>query len=158
MWPETPAWTWWSLAVVVAVLWGVAACWSDIGELFRKSRPRTGLIPLIEGIDMAWSRMREILALPHVEGKKVFRDLTYRMFNGSDRAVRLYGTRPPFQSPTLITNAHEYQFRENCSAINMFNRDDRVVDLHVHRADVKRWVRDTLAERRKAMQQRRSQG
>ena len=55
MWPETPARTWWPLAVVVAVLWVVATCWSDIGKLFRKGRPITGLIPLIEGVDMAWS-------------------------------------------------------------------------------------------------------
>ena len=146
MWPETPAWTWWSLAVVVAVLWVGATCWSDIGKLLRKSRPKTGLIPLIEGIDMAWSRMRDVSALPHVEGRKVFQDLTHHMFNGTDRAVPLYGARPPLQSPALITNAHEYQFREDGSAINMFNQDDRVADLHVHRADVKRWVRDTLAE------------
>ena len=158
MWPETPAWTWWSLAVVVAVLWVAATCWSDIGRLFRKGQPKTGLIPLIEGIDMAWSHMRDASALPHVEGKKVFQDLTHQMFNGTDRAVRLYGIRPPLQSPALITNAHKYQFQEDGSAIHLFNEDDRVVDLHVHRADVKRWVRHTLAERRKAMQQQRSPG
>ena len=157
-WPETPAWTWWSLAVVVAVLSVGATCWSDIGKLLRKSRPKTGLIPLIKGIDMAWSRMRDVSALPHVEGKKVFRDLTHQMFNGTDRAVRLYGIRPPVQSPALISNAHVYQFQEDGSAIHLFNEDDRVVDQHVHRADVKRWVRHTLAARRKAMQQRRSQG
>ena len=107
---------------------------------------------------MAWSHMRDVSALPHVDGRKVFQDLTHQMFNGTDRAVRLYGIRPPLQSPALISNAHKYQFQEDGSAIHRFNEDDRVVDLHVHRADVKRWVRDTLAERRKAMQQRRSQG
>ena len=157
-WPETPAWTWWSLAVVGAVIWVVATYWSDIGKLFRKSQPKIGLIPIIEGIDMAWSHMRDVSALPHVDGRKVFQDLTHQMFNGTDRAVRLYGIRPPLQSPALISNAHKYQFQEDGSAIHRFNEDDRVVDLHVHRADVKRWVRDTLAERRKAMQQRRSQG
>ena len=95
---------------------------------------------------------------PHVEGKKIFRDLTHQMFNGTDRAVRLYGTRPPLQSPALITNAHKYQFQEDGSAMHLFNEDDRVVDLHVCRADVKRWVRDSLAERRKAAQQRKSRG
>ena len=64
--------------------------------------------------------------------------------------------RPPLRTPSLITNAHEYQFQEDGSTVNMFNMNDRVADLHVHRADVKRWVRDTLAERRKAMHQRRS--
>ena len=95
-------------------------------------------IPLIEGIDMAWSLMGDVSALPHVEGKKVFRDLTHRMFNGTDGAGRLYGIRPPLQSPALITNAHEYQFQEDGSAKHLFNEDDRVVDLHVHRAEVKR--------------------
>ena len=106
---------------------------------------------------MAWSHMRDVSTLPDVEGKKVFRYLTHQMFNGTDRAVRLYGIRPPLQSPALISNAHEYQFQEDGSAIHLFNEDDRVVDLHVHRADVKRWVRHTLAETRNAMQQRRSQ-
>lgn len=158
MWPDTPAWMWWSSAAVVAVLWVAATCWTDIGMLFRKGRPRTGLIPLINGIDMAWSHMKDRSTLPDVEGKKVFRDLTHQMFNGTDWAVRLYGIRPPLQSPRLISNAHEYQFQEDGSAIHLFNENDRVVDLHVHRGDVKRWVRHTLAERRKAMQKRRPQG
>ena len=80
------------------------------------------------------------------------------MFNGTDGAVRLYGIRPPLQSPALITNAHEYQFQEDGSAKHLFNEDDRVVDLHVHRAEVKRWVKRTLAERRKVMQKQRSHG
>lgn len=152
MWPETPARTWWSLAVVVAVLWVVATCWNDIGKLLRKSWPKAGLMPLIEGVDMAWSRMRDVSDLSHVEGKRVFRDLTNHMFDGTERAVRLYGIRPPLRSPALITNAHEYEFQEDGSAIHLFNEDDRVVDLHVHRSEVKRWVRDTLAARREAMQ------
>ena len=158
MWPETPAWTWWSLAVVVAVVLVVATCWRAVGKLFRQGWPKSGLIPLIEGIDMAWSRMGGVSAPPHVEGKKVFRDLTHQMFNGTDGAVRLYGIRPPLQSPALITNAHEYQFQEDGSARHLFNEDDRVVDLHVHRAEVKRWVKRTLAERRKVMQKQRSHG
>ena len=119
-WPETPAWTWWSLAVVVAVLSVGATCWSEIGKLLRKSRPKTGLIPLIKGIDMAWSRMRDVSALPHVEGKKVFRDLTHQMFNGTDRAVRLYGIRPPCSpqpsSPTrMCTNSRRMAAPYTCS-------------------------------------------
>ena len=70
------------------------------------------------------------------------------MFDVTDRAVRLYGTRPPLTSLELITNAHEYQFQEDRSAIDMFKMNDRVVDLHVRRADVKRWVRETLADGR----------
>lgn len=153
MWPETPAWTWWSLAAVVAVVWGFATYWTDVGNLLRKGRSNAGLIPLIEGIDMAWSHIKDISALPDVDGKKVFRDLTYHMFDGTDGAVRLYGVRPPLQSPELISNAHEYQFQEDGTAVNMFDMNDQVANLHVHRADVKRWVRDTLAARRKAMQQ-----
>ena len=158
MWPETPAWTWWSLAVVVAVVLVVATYRTAVGKLFRQSRPKSGLIPLIEGIDMAWSRMGDVSAPPHVEGKKVFRDLTHQMFNRTDGAVLLYGIRPPLQSLALITNAHEYQFQEDGSATHLFNEDDQVVDLHVHRVAVKRWVKRTLAERRKVMQKRRSHG
>ena len=158
MWPETPALTWWSLAAVVAALLVMATCWRFVGKLSRQGRSKSGLIPLIEGIDMAWSRMGDVSAPHHVAGKKVFRDLTHQMFNGTDGAVRLYGIRPPLQSSALITNAHEYQFQEDGSATHLFNEDDRVVDLRVHRADVKRWVKRTLAERRNAMQKQRSHG
>ena len=106
MWPEAPAWTWWSLAAVVAALLVVVPCWRAVGKLFRQGRPKSGLIPLIKGIDMAWSRMGDVSAPHHMEGKKIFRDLTHQMFNGTDDAVRLYGIRPPLQSPALITNAH----------------------------------------------------
>ena len=158
MWPQTPAWAWWSLAVVVAVVWVVATYWRAVGKLFRQGRWKSGLIPLIEGIDMAWSRMMDVSAVPDVDGRKVFRDLTYQMFDGTDGAVRLYGTRPPLQSLALITNAHEYQFQEDGSAVNMFDMNDRVVDLHVRRAEVKRWVKRTLANRRKVMKKQRSHG
>ena len=153
MWPEAPALTWWSLAAVVAVVWVIATFWTDVGNLLRKAQPKAGLIPLIEGIDMAWSQIKDVSALPDLDGKTVFRDLTYHMFDGTDGAVRLYGVRPPLQSPALISNAHEYQFQEDGSAVNMFDMNDRVADLHIHRADMKRWVRDTLEARRKAMQQ-----
>ena len=108
MWPETPAWTWWSLAVVIAALWVAVTCWREVGILFREGRPRTGLILLIEGIDMAWSHMKDVSDLPDAEGKRVFHELTHHMFDGTDRAVRLYGTRPPLRAQALITNAHQY--------------------------------------------------
>ena len=153
MWPETPAWTWWALSAVVAVAWLIAPFWTDVGDLLRKGQPRAGLIPLIKGIDMAWSHLNDVSAPPHMDGKRVFRDLTHHMFDGTDSAVRLYGVRPPLQSSALIANAHEYEFHDDGSATHLFNAYDRVVDLHVHRAEVKRWIRDTLAAKRKAMQE-----
>ena len=158
MWPETPAWMWWSWAAAVAVVWMTATFWTDVGNLLRKGRPKAGLIPLTEGIDMAWSRMKDVSVPPNVDGRRVFRDLAYRMLVGTDGPVRLYGVRPPLQSLTLIPNAHEYLFQEDGSAVNMSNKNDRVVNLHVHRAEVKRWVKRTLAEKRKVLQKQRSHG
>ena len=78
----------------------VATYWRAVGKLFRQGRPKSGLIPLIEGID----------------------------------------------------------FQNDGSAKHLFNEDDRVVDLHIHRAEVKRWVKRTSAERRKVMQKQWSHG
>ena len=158
MWPETPASTWWSWAAVVLVVWVIATFRTDVGNLLHKGQPKAGLIPLTEGIDMAWSHMKDVSVPPDADGRRVFRDLAYRMLVGTDGPVWLYGIRPPLQSLTLISNAHEYLFQEDGSAVDMSNMNDRVVSLHVHRAEVKRWVKRTLAERRKAMRKRWSHG
>lgn len=156
-WPETSAGTLWSLAAAGAVVWVVLTYHTDLGNLVHRSRTRTGQIPLIEGVDLAWACLRDTPTLSDVEGKNVFRHLTHQMFNGTDRAVPVYGIRPPLRSRALIGNAHEYQFEENGGAIHLFDETDRVTDLHVRRADVKRWIRDISAERRKSMRKSKCQ-
>lgn len=156
-WPETPAETWWWLAAAGAVSWGALTYRSDLGSLFHRNLSRNDQVPLIEGIDLAWVALRDTPPLSDVEGKNVFRYLTHQMFNGTKQAVPVYGIRPPLRSRALIGNAHEFRFEEDGSAIHLFDESDRVTDLHVRRADVKRWIRNILAERREAMRRSQSQ-
>ena len=152
-WPEASSGTWWWLGAASAVVWVVWVALShrsDLQNLFRQSRTRTGQVPLIEGVDLAWSHLSDTPVISDVEGKNVFRHLVHQMFDGTKRSVPLYGIRPPLRSRALIGNAHEYRIEENGSAVHRLDDSDRVTDLHVRRADVKRWVRDTLADRRKA--------
>ena len=150
-WPETSAETWWCLAAVGVVLWAALTYRSDLGHLFHQGRTKTGQVPLIEGIDLAWASLKDTPVLSDVEGKSVFQYLAHQMFNGTEKAVPVYGIRPPLRSRALIGNAHEYQLGEDGSATHLFDESDRVTDLHVRRADVKRWIRNTLADRRKAV-------
>lgn len=155
-WPEASAATLWKLAAVSAVLWIALIYSRDFGDLFHWDQTMVGQVPLIEGIDLAWAGLRDTPMLSTVQGEKIFRHLTYEMFNGTRKAVPLYGIRPPLRSRSLIGNAHEYRINEDGCAIHRFDENDRVTDLHVRRADVKRWVRDIHADMRKEMRQSKS--
>ena len=148
MWPEVSAGTWWALAAALAIILGAMTYWAEIARLYRGGRQFGGGIPLIEGVELAWTEIRKTSGLPDGPAMSRFRDLTHHMFNGTETSVPLYGRRPPFRNMVLIENSHYYEFSEDGSAANPFQANDQVVDLHVRRADVIRWVEDYNTRRR----------
>ena len=100
-------------------------------------------IPLPTALDKAWPMLERLppFSVCNDEPPKLFLNLTHRMFDGSDKAIPLYGIRVHRNTPERIADAHKYKFSADASNMaSMWNANDTVRDLHVYWADVQNWI------------------
>ena len=112
------------------------------------SRLPRDLIPLIDGIEMAWSKLRHdviMLQKEDVESYVVHRFLVDEMLGGDRSDVTLYAVRPLFNTPDMINHPTDYVFSDNGkTAVHVRDERERLTNLQVRRRDVKRWVKNYL--------------
>ena len=99
-------------------------------------------IPLINGVDLAFQEIRNNSTPPDWAGVERFQNVTHLMFSGRANSVSLYGKRPPSRTIERIADAYLYEFEDDGTAHNPFEKDSRVTDLHVRRSDLRRWIKD----------------
>ena len=106
------------------------------------------LIPLIDGIAMAWSKLRhdvKMLQKEDVESDVLHRFFVDEMLGGDGNDVSLYAVRPLFNTPEMINHPTDYVFSDDGkTAVHVQNEGERLTDLQVRRKDVKRWVKNYL--------------
>ena len=135
---------------------GIEAVISEFEDLHHEElgRPIIGLprdlIPLIEGITMAWSKIRrasEMLQKDSPEGHLVTKFLIDEML-GDPPAVPLYAVSAPLTKAEIIPHLHEYVFDDDCvSAAHTQDERNKLTNLQVRRSDVKRWIPYYLDEK-----------
>ena len=159
MWPDLSAWTWWGLALATPIIgFGVPAAyrrwfvswrqnWNLPSLISRRGLPRD-LIPLIDGIAMAWSKLRHdviMLQKEDVGSYVLHRFFVDEMLGGDGNDVSLYAVRPLFNTPEMINHPTDYVFSDDGkTAVHVQDEGERLTDLQVRRRDVKLWVKNYL--------------
>ena len=108
------------------------------------------LIPLIDGITMAWSKIRsesKMLQENPFEGDLVAKFIVDEMLGDDPPAVQLYAISAPLTKVEIISHVHEYAFDDDCSAaVHVQEERNKLTKLQVRRSDVERWIKSYLGE------------
>ncbi len=148
-WPQVSPVEIWSIVALAVFLWFAAHYLESIANHFlgkSEKKPRD-LIPLADGVDMAWSELkREIIMLRGDDwsGHDITQYFTGKMFSGHSSSINLYATNEHFKTPQIINESHIYAFNDDMeTAENPWN-GDTLTNLKVRRRDVKAWVENYL--------------
>ena len=158
MWPEWSAWTWWGIAVALIPLLAGPKIYDYRRDIWRLAsrvtlKGRSGglprnLIPLIDGIDIAWTRIRKesgSLQKAGFEGRLISHFFTNEMFDGSEDSVAVYAVRPPLKTPEEISDIHTFNIDyDKQTALHSWDPENNIKNLQVRRSDVRKWVKNYL--------------